>query len=164
MAKGNWHDELGRSGRYSGRHYITLTDLDGVSTKQQFPKEKLATGDKVTVEMTKGQQALFKKQGVEVDPENPVYQAEITELGIADAFTAEVPNPTSPAEPNKLAVPVKIGDYCWVSIGYLPLPTKCRMIQLPNPRLRRFWNPMRYLRASKNLTDKRSLLKGLCSR
>ena len=112
MAKGNWHDELGRSGRYTVEGTtITLTDPDGVSTKQQFPRESLATGDKVTVEMTKGQQALFKKQGVEVDPENPVYQAEITELGIADTFTAKVPNPTSPAEPNKLAVPVKIGDY-----------------------------------------------------
>ena len=111
-AEGNWHDEIGRSGRYAVEGTtITLTDLDGVSTKQQFPRENLATGDKVTVEMTKGQQALFKKQGVEVDPENPVYQAEITELGIADAFTAEVPNPTSPAEPNKPTVPVKIGDY-----------------------------------------------------
>ena len=112
MAEGNWHDELGRSGRYTVEGTtITLTDVDGVSTKQQFPRENFATGDQVTVEMTKGQQALLKKQGVEVDPENPVYQAEITELGIADAFTAEVPNPTSPAEPKKPAVPVKIGDY-----------------------------------------------------
>ena len=50
MAEGNWHDELGRSGRYTVEGTtITLTDLDGVSTKQQFPRENLATGDKVTV-------------------------------------------------------------------------------------------------------------------